>query len=45
MVCAIHRWLRWSNIWFASYADGNKKNLFFRSGALFTTPGQGPGVS
>ena len=39
MVCIIHRWFRWSNIWFASYTDGSdgqiyahnhrKKNYFF----------------
>ena len=77
MVCTIHRWFRWSNIWFASYIDGieslfekkylkkknsshtqivqmvcairrwqqQKKKIFFRSGALFAAPGQGPGVS
>ena len=44
MVCIIHRWLRWSNIWFTSYTDGEKK-FFFCNEALFVAPGQGPGVS
>ena len=28
MVCTIHRWLRWSNIWFASYTDGSDGQIY-----------------
>ena len=28
MVCIIHRWLRWSNIWFASSTDGSDGQIY-----------------
>ena len=44
MVCTIHGWLRWSNIWFASYTDGYKKKYFSCNEASLFTPGPGPGA-
>ena len=28
MVCTIHKWLKWSNIWFASYIDGSDGQIY-----------------
>ena len=35
MVCTIHGWFRWSNIWFASYTDGIEKKFIFSQEKIF----------